>query len=160
MSEVTLTLPKRLKERLEREAARQGRSLEEILVDALGEACGIDSEARAELHSELCKKYLREAGAYREEEDYVQASEKAWGAASQAVRSVAAKRGIELRSHGDLWKLVTELSKEHPEWDLLGMFHTANSLHTNFYEKWLTAEAVVRGLEIVRAFVGKLKGIT
>jgi len=34
--------------------------------------------------------------------DYVQASEKAWGAAAQIVKAVAAKAGKELRSRGDL----------------------------------------------------------
>ena len=104
----------------------------------------------------LCQKYMREAEEFLAKKDYVQASEKAWRAASQMVKVVATKRGIELRSHRELWEFVTNLSKERPDWNLLSMFHVANSLHINFYEDWLTDEAVVNGINTVKEFIEKL----
>jgi len=47
---------------------------------------------------------------------------------------------------------VTKLDKERPEWDLLNFFHAANSLHVNFYENWLTPEAVARGVSAIKDF--------
>ena len=46
----------------------------------------------------LNNKYLREADTLVRQGDYVQASEKFWGAAAEMVKAVAVKRGIELRS--------------------------------------------------------------
>jgi len=51
---------------------------------------------------DLNSKYLREADVLVEQGDWVQASEKFWGASAEIVKVVAAKRGIELRSHGEL----------------------------------------------------------
>jgi len=136
----------------------EGRTLEELVGEAVFKQFNVtDPEAKAELHLKLCQKYIREAEDLLRKKDYVQASEKAWGAASQAVKAVAAKRGIDLRSHGELWKFITTLSKEHPNWNLLNMFHTANSLHINFYEGWLTAEAVTNGIDTIKALIEKLR---
>ena len=51
----------------------------------------IDPKSRAEIHISLCNKYLSDAEARISEDDHVQASEKGWGAASQAVKAVALK---------------------------------------------------------------------
>ena len=56
------------------------------------------------------------------------------GASAEAEKAVAAARGVELLSHGDLWEFTTKLDKEHPGTNLLNLFHIANSLHTYFYE--------------------------
>jgi len=110
-----------------------------------------------ETYLKLLNKYLVEAEDMLVKEDFTQASEKLWGAAAEALKTVATAKGVELLSHRDLWEFTTKLDKEHPEMDLLDLFHIANSLHTNFYENWLTPEAVKRGSEAVRDFVEKLK---
>ncbi|RLG53747.1 MAG: hypothetical protein DRN99_06270 [Thermoproteota archaeon] len=154
---ITLVLPKRASSALAERARVEGVSIEELDAELLLEKLdAADPDAKAELHLKLCERYLSEAEAYLSKGDYVQASEKAWGAASQAVKAIAAKRGAILRSHRDLWKFITELSKERREWKLIEMFHIANSLHVNFYENWLTAEAVERGIGAVKLFVKKL----
>ena len=70
-----------------------------------------DPEARAELHLKLCEKYVREAEELLAKKDYAQASERAWDAASQMVKALAAKEGRELRSHASLWKYVDEVAE-------------------------------------------------
>ncbi len=105
----------------------------------------------------LNRRYLREAQSLLARRDYPQASEKLWSAAAEAVKAVAAKRGIELGTHASLWKFVGRLSEQHPDWDLIDALSYAGNLHQNFYEDWLTKEYVERGLEIVRGFGGKLK---
>ncbi len=105
----------------------------------------------------LNDKYLHEAATLLAEGDYVQASEKFWGAAAEIIKAVAAERDIELRSHGEIHRFVTRLAKELNEPQLLRLFGLAAALHQNFYENWLTAEMVVEYGESVRELIGKLK---
>jgi len=48
---------------------------------------------------------------------------------------------------------------ENPVWGLRDAFAFANSLHTNFYEDWLTEEFVLDAVGRVRDFVTKLTGL-
>jgi len=98
---------------------------------------------------------LREAEELSAKGDYVQASEKAWGAAAQIVKAVAAKKGKELRSHGDLWRFVLEVAGENDE--LSRLWHVTNTLHQNFYGGWIPPEGVRRAVEDVKRFVGKMR---
>jgi hypothetical protein len=119
--------------RLEAEAERRGAAVDEIVVELLERALGasLDPPERAEFHRSLAEKFLREAEELLARGDYVQASERAWGAAAQMVRAVAAKKGKELKSHGDLWRFVLEVAGENDE--LRRLWHVANTLHQNFY---------------------------
>jgi len=111
----------------------------------------------AQRYRKLMSKYLEEAEFFLEKGDYVQASEKLWGAAAEAVKVVAAKRGVELRTHGDLWKFVTKLRTELKDPEINKLFLQANYLHQNFYEGILPPEAVMDAAEAVRAFIDKLE---
>ena len=105
----------------------------------------------------LNNKYLEEADALISKDDYVQASEKFWGAAAEIVKAVAAKRGIELKSHGELFNFVSQLKDELGDPELPRLFALASTLHQNFYEDWLPP-ATVRDLgEAVKQFVARLK---
>ncbi|MEM0276056.1 PaREP1 family protein [Pyrobaculum sp.] len=116
-----------------------------------------DPDDKVELLLKLCEKYLREAEQLTQKGGYVQASEKAWGAAAQIVKAVAAKRGEELKSHGDLWRFVTKLREETGDAELGRLWHAANSLHTNFYEAWATPELVKDAVKDVKTFAEKLR---
>jgi hypothetical protein len=97
---ITIALPKKVLEALERRSTAEGRAVEELVGEAIFKQLGIDDpEARAELHLKLCEKYMRDAEELLEKKDYAQASERAWGAASQMVKALAAKEGRELSSH-------------------------------------------------------------
>jgi len=48
------------------------------------------------------------------------------------------REGKELRAHGELWEYVNKLRKELKEPAINKLWFSANSLHTNFYERWLT----------------------
>ena len=158
--EITLELPERLIIKLKKLSRVKEKTLEELISEAIFKRFNItDPEVKAELHLKLCQKYMREAEDFLAKKDYVQASEKAWGAASQIVKAVAIKRGIELKSHRELWKFTTNLNKEYPDRNLLSMFHVANSLHINFYKDWLTSEAVINGIETIKIFIEKLRSL-
>ncbi len=143
--------------RLVAEAERRGAAVDEVVVELLEAALGasLDPPERAEFHRNLAERFLREAEELLAKGDYVQASEKAWGAAAQIVKAVAAKKGKELKSHGDLWRFVSEIAGEDRE--LRRLWSRANSLHQNFYEGWMPPEDVKYAVEDVKQFVERLK---
>jgi hypothetical protein len=73
------------------------------------------------------------------------------------VKALAARRGKEIRSHGELHKYVAELSGEKEDREIITLWFSASSLHQNFYENWLPEEAVRSGVENVKSFLEKLK---
>jgi HEPN domain-containing protein len=112
---------------------------------------------KVEDYLNLNDKYLREAESLIEKGDYVQASEKFWGAAAAIVKATAATRGVEIRSHGELHGFVTKLGRELNDPELLRLFGDATALHQNFYEGWLPPETVEDYGEAVRLLVRKLR---
>ena len=115
--------------------------------------------SKAKHYLNLNSKYLKEAEKLIEKKDYVQASEKLWGACAEIVKAVAEKRGKRLRTHGDLWDFVRELDMKRPEWGLRYLFLQASALHSNFYEDELPGWAVESGAESVKAFIEKMKSL-
>jgi len=115
---------------------------------------------RVEHYLKLTHKYIRDAKEFIAKGDQVQASEKLWGASAEIVKVVAAKRGVELKTHGDLWSFVTKLHTELKDPELSKLFLQANYLHQNFYENILPPEAVSAGAEAVEQFIAKLEKLT
>lgn len=113
-----------------------------------------------ERYLELNGRYLREAEERLRVKDYLQASEKLWGAVAEIIKAIAAKRGINLGTHRGLGDFVSRLQKEHPELDLITPYQVANSLHLNFYEDHLPEDQVLKNAEIIRSFVKSLRGLT
>jgi len=142
--------------RLKEEAERRGAAVGEVVVELLEAALGasLDPLERAEFHRDLAEKFMREAEELLAKGDYVQASEKARGAA-QIVKAVAAKKGKELKSRGDLWRFVLEVEGENDE--LRRFWHVANTLHQNFYDGRIPPEGVRRAVDDVKRFVGKMR---
>ena len=64
---------------------------------------------RINKHAELNGKFLKDAKALLEKRDYVQTSEKLWGASAQIVKAIALKRGKRLQSHEAINKYIVEL---------------------------------------------------
>ena len=69
--------------------------------------------------------------------DLIQASEKFWGAAAQALKGVAEIRGWEHSSHAHFYRIVRNLVNETGDHRLVELFGAANMLHINFYEHWM-----------------------
>ena len=112
---------------------------------------------RADNYLKLNGKYLKEAQVLLERGDYVQASEKFWSAAAEIIKAVAAKRGLDIKSHGELFEFVAELKGKLNEPELPRFFSLASALHQNFYEDWLPAETVRDHGEAVEELVKRLK---
>jgi uncharacterized protein (UPF0332 family) len=156
---VSIALPKKIEERLKEEAERTGASEEELIVEALAKAFNenLDPEVRIEIHLKLSEKFLKEAEELLRKGDLTQASEKAWGAASQIVKAFAAKEGRELRSHGELHQQVAKIDRQAKGEGIRSLWQSAGMLHQNFYENWLPQEMVKANIEDVKKFVEKMK---
>ncbi|MGC9086910.1 MAG: PaREP1 family protein, partial [Thermoproteota archaeon] len=140
----SIVLPKKIEKRLKEESEKTGVSEEELVLEALSKILKepLDPETRVEIHLKLSEKYMKDAEDFLSKKDYVQASEKAWGAAAQIVKALAAKEGKELRGHASLWEYVDELAERLGEIELRHLWGRANNLHQNFYENWMPAREV------------------
>ena len=155
---IEIYLPEKVLKEVEKVSRREDALPEEIVSRAVIEYLKLnDPETKAELHENLCKKFLNDAEELLKKGDYVQASEKAWGAASQMVKAVAAKNGLELRSHGELHKFVSKISKERGDEEIRRLWRSAIVLHQNFYENWLPEDMVIDSIGDVRKLINKLR---
>mgnify|MGYP000717969144 CR=1 FL=1 len=157
----SIVLPKRIKKRLKEESEKAGVSEEELVLEALSKILNepLDPETRVETHLKLSEKYMEDADDFLSKKDYVQVSEKAWGAAAQIVKALATRDGVELRSHGELHKEVVKIAKEAGDDEIRLLWQSAISLHQNFYENWLPPEMVEKNVEDVKRFIDKLKNL-
>ncbi len=100
---------------------------------------------------------LNQARSELERGDARQASEKGWGAAAQMLKAVAERRGWTHKSHAAFFTVVDRLANEAGDDDLRRRFHSANSLHTNFYEDLMDVGTVRVGLDDVERLVDSLE---
>jgi hypothetical protein len=89
--------------------------------------------------------------------DAVQASEKGWGAAAQTVKAVTDARRWRHYGHRFLFDIVKRGVDETGDPELSSLFLEANSVHANFYEDWMPAEMVAKGLDDIQRFVEKME---
>lgn len=89
--------------------------------------------------------------------DLLQASEKLWGAAAQALKSVAERRGWKYDSHAQFYNIMAALELETDSDRLRQDIGIAAELHTNFYENWLNEGQIRRRAEDVRHFIRQLE---
>jgi hypothetical protein len=104
-------------------------------------------------------KYLEDADKLLEAGDYVQASEKYWGAVAETVKVIATQRRWRHYSHRELRAAVERLFKETGDRELLHLFSTAESLHSNFYENFMSNEVVKAHAEDAHKLVDKLQSL-
>ena len=90
----SIILLKKIEKRLKEESEKTGISEEELLLEALSKILNepLDPETKVEIHLKLSEKYIKDAEDFLTKKDYVQASEKAWDAAAQIVKALAAKK--------------------------------------------------------------------
>jgi hypothetical protein len=151
---ITLSLPDGVMRRLEQLARKAGASMEELVIVAVDKTFhALDPSEKPLIHLRLCEKYLHEAKALLERRDSVQASEKAWGAASQIVKALAAKEGREL------WEYISELRRRRNDPEASALWSRANTLHINLYEDWMPLDEVEPSMRDVERLVEKLRGL-
>ena len=110
-------------------------------------------------YSSMGREYMERAEDYLRQGDLKQASEKSWGAAACALKSIAERRGWQHQSHSLLNDISSQVADELNRPELHDMFAVPRSLHQNFYEDWLPEEAVIRLVDRTRAYLGELGNV-
>ena len=91
--------------------------------------------------------------------DLMQASEKAWGAAAHFLKAMAVLRGLNHHSHHHLVEVAEALAEETGNDEIIFLFHTAESLHANFYGASMRERAVRLSLDKMQRFLDILEAI-
>jgi hypothetical protein len=108
-------------------------------------------------YAAMSRDYMARAENYLRQGDLVQASEKSWGAAACALKSIAEQRGWQHQSLYDIsGQVVDELGRQ----DLRQMFAVARSMHQNFYENWTPEDEVEYGVAKVREYLAELEAVS
>lgn len=100
--------------------------------------------------------YLRNASNFIDSNNPEKASEFLWGSMAQALKALAASRGIHLKTHNQIRNYVNDLTKDLKDKEIYDAFIKANYLHTNFYESELELKDVRLMAEDIRLAVGRL----
>ena len=79
--------------------------------------------------------YFANAELFAGKKEYRKASELLWGAVTQGIKALAAKHGLEIKSHPQFFDFMQELSKELKSESLYKTFLFLNDLHKNFYDQ-------------------------
>ena len=115
---------------------------------------------RAQYYINTSREFYARARAYLAANDLLQTSEKGWGAAALRVKSVAELRGWRHTHHGELTQTIDRLVAETGDGQLKSFFNSANALHRNFYEGFLSREQARRCLNRVARLLRKLENLS
>ena len=110
-------------------------------------------------HAELSRWCIGQADSYLRAANNIQASEKSWGAAAQALKAIAEERGWNHGSHTLIVDVAQQVADEEDRPDLITLFGNAQALHTNFYEDWLSTDTVTIYLNNVKRLLPELERI-
>ena len=89
--------------------------------------------------------------------DFRQASEKAWGAAAQGVKALAAERNWNHDTHSLLFDVVGQICDEGRGRQVRTRFRAAHELHINFYENWMEDYEVADSIATVAELLTDLE---
>ena len=124
-----------------------------------------DGDCSAEGYALLGQDFRDSAWRHLEEEDFPQASNKAWGLVAETVKAICLHHGRVIHSHRGMWQVV-ELALlvgnaeggAAQRWIMNG-FRVARSLHSNFYENRDPEVAVLGGLITCEELSARLYGL-
>lgn len=111
-------------------------------------------------YAAMSQEYMVRAEDYLRQGDLKQASEKSWGAAACALKSIAEQRGWHHQSHSLLHDIANQVVDELGRPDLHDMFVHAKSMHQNFYENWEPEEGVEYAVGRIKAYLAELESVS
>ena len=117
--------------------------------------------ATAEQHREISIQFLDHAEDELRKGDFLQASEKAWGAFSHYVNSVARQRNWPLGSHKRLIENANKLINQDPAnaSHRRRLLRSIEALHANFYQAHLDEVLVGEGIEEAKELIRTLEDL-
>ncbi len=111
-------------------------------------------------HRAISDRFLDQAEIEFDRGDFLQASEKAWGAVSHYVKAVAKENDWPHRSHKnteDNSAIITALTDDPERNDL--RFTAVQALHHNFYNDDLSESRVRAGLRAARELIAEMEKV-
>ena len=110
-------------------------------------------------HAETSQHLIRQVDEELERGDALQASEKAWGAAVHAVKSIAEWRGWEHDSITHLFIGARWIAEETGDNHIDTLFSLAYSLHINSKEGWMDQETVAGNVGDIKLLLSRLEDV-
>ena len=110
-------------------------------------------------HDEVARNFLRDADGEFAAGDSLQASEKLWGAATNAIMALAQRRGWESRSHRALKLAARRVAEEQADDTIRLKFSVAEKCHINFYHGFLEDYEIEEVRPDVHDFVDRVLGL-
>ena len=111
-------------------------------------------------YAAMSREYMERAEDYLRQGDLKQASEKSWGAAACALKSIAEERGWLHQSHSLLNDISGQIVDELARSDLHDMFAVARSMHQNFYENWEPEGVVEYSVGRIKEYLAELEAVS
>ena len=112
-----------------------------------------DALCSPQKYARMAQNFRRGAWKHLDENDLVQASNKAWGLVAETIKAISAYHGGYIHTHRSIWMVARELRRlAEASGDLAtrrlisNSFMIARSLHSNFYEDKADAVEVTDGL--------------
>lgn len=137
-------------------AKRRGKSIEEVILEALVK--DLDPNMRIEIYLKLYMKYFDDAEKLYTKGDLVQAGEKYWGAVAALINAIGERRNWNHYSHRDYSEIIERLSEELKE-PLGRFFASVERLHANYYHGFLSRMNFEAHKEDAVKLIQKLKGL-
>ena len=109
-----------------------------------------------DFHLETSRRFIGQAEVELREGHHMQASEKAWGAAAHAIKSVAELYRWPHNTHADLFRVIDNIVRLTGDPGILALSSTAIVLRQNSYEGWLDDEYIASCIEYVKQLLAKL----
>ena len=104
-------------------------------------------------------RFLEHAQEELDKGNRLQASEKVWGATSQALKSIGIKRGWNHDEHVDILAIASQLALEQDRPDLTLKVDAAEAHHGNFYNNFKYPNAIQEAINSTEELVMELEDI-
>ena len=116
----------------------------------------------SEQHQEISSEFLLAAEDELRKGEILQAGEKAWGAVSHCVNSIALKKGWPIGSHKRLIENVNQVLATDPAMavDRRRLFRSVEALHANFYQAFLDEDSVREGINDAKDLIEALEALS
>ena len=115
------------------------------------------SNGNVKRYLKLNEKYVNDANDCLKKGDYVQASEKLWGATVTIVKAIAAQRQKTIKTHEGISFFMAQIAKELKDQSINSVSLIADGLHQNFYEGTKPPDTVKKGATVVKHFVTRMR---
>ena len=107
-------------------------------------------------YAECARKFLADSDREFAAGERQQASEKLYGAASEALTAIAIQRGWKHRTHRDMKNAAQRLADEHNDLFLVAGFNTAEKFHKNFFHDEMEEYEIAADRPTVHEYVNRV----